>query len=167
MAEPHLEDEEFLRNVLNDKIPVIPKLSDLLPVLWRETPEDVYDPDRPEWRLRLRCLFACIFLAGTEPWAREGLYNLLHHLLEKGEPVPRLLYSWVLYQCITGSPAPRPGRPKKSDRDLRVLTVFTTLSDEGCTREAAMHKIADLMGGSPETVRSIIHKHRRALPRRR
>ena len=162
MAEQSLQDEEFLRDVLNDKIPVIPKLADL-PGLWRETPEDAYDPDHPGFRLRLSYLVACIVLADTKPWAREGLRQLHRELLENGEPVPPLLDGWLHDQLAQGEPASRRGRPEESDRDLRVLTMFKTLSDEGLTRQDAIFKIADWMDCSHETVRSILHKHRAAL----
>ena len=85
--------EEWLGDVLNNEIPVIPELADL-PSLWRETPTEGFDLNRPGDLTRLEWLAGYIYLADTEPWARDGLRRLLRELLENGEPVPALLGVW-------------------------------------------------------------------------
>ena len=164
MAEQY--GEEWISEALDDRTTAIPELSDLLG-LWEATLPDELDPDHPECLLRESYVYACTVLADTKPWAWEGLERLLNYLLENGEPLPRLLHSWALNQYMTGRPAPRPGRPEKSERDLRVSVVFTMLRCDGYTREKAIGIIADKMNCPEDTIGSIIYKHRKALPRRR
>ena len=161
MADKALED--YLDDVLNDRIPVIPKLADL-PSLWREAPAEASDSSHSGDPDRLTWLAMYIDMADTKPWARDGLRGLLQEVLENGEPVPDLLSCWVHHQYAQGDPAPRRGRPEDAERDFRVLAVFTLLWVEDYSREAAMDKIADLMSCEPETVRSIIRKYSRYLP---
>ena len=163
MAEQY--GEEWISEALDERTTAIPNLSDLLG-LWRETPPDELDADHPGCLLRESYVHACTVLADTKPWAWEGLERLLNYLLENGEPVPRRLYLWGLHQYMTGRPARRPGRPEKSERDLRVAVVFTMLRRDGYTREKAIGAIADQMECFDHTIGSIIYKHRDALPRR-
>ena len=149
--------EEYLGDVLNNRMPVIPELADL-PSLWRDTPTEASDSSHPGFTSRWTFLAIYINLADTNPWAREGLRGLLRELLENGEPVPALLGAWGLQQYVQGDPAPRRGRPEESERDFRVLAVFKVLLEQGYSREAAMGVIADQMFCEPETVRSIIRK---------
>ena len=157
--------EEWLGDVLNSEIPVITELADL-PSLWRETPTEGFDLNRPGDLTRLEWLAGYIYLADTEPWARDGLCRLLRELLENGEPVPALLGVWALLQYAQGDPAPKRGRPEDSERDFRVLAVYTLLRFNEYSREDAMGLIADRMFYAPETVRSIIRKdkYKRHLP---
>ncbi len=163
MAEQY--GEEWISEALDERTTAIPNLSDLLG-LWRETPPDELDADHPGCLLRESYVHACTVLADTKPWAWEGLERLLNYLLENGEPVPRRLHLWGLHQYMTGRPARRPGRPEKSERDLRVAVVFTMLRRDGYTRENAIGAIADQMECSIHNIGSIIYKHRDALPRR-
>ena len=150
--------EEYLGDVLNNRIPGIPKLADL-PSLWREAPAEASDSSHPGFPSRWTFLAMYIDLSDTNPWAREGLRGLLRELLEKDEPVPGMLISWVLHQYARGDPAPKRGRPEESERDFHVLAVFMLLLEQGYSREAAMGVIADQMFCEPETVRSIIRKN--------
>ena len=85
MADKALED--YLDDVLNDRIPVIPKLADL-PSLWREAPAEASDSSHSGDPDRLTWLAMYIDMADTKPWARDGLRGLLQEVLENGEPVP-------------------------------------------------------------------------------
>ena len=163
MADKALED--YLDDVLNDRIPVIPKLADL-PSLWRAASAEASDSSHSGDPDRLTWLAMYIDMADTKPWARDGLRGLLQELLENGEPVPDLLSCWVHHQYAQGDPAPRRGRPEESERDFGVLAVFKVLLEREYSREAAMDLIADLMSCEPETVRSIIRKLERYLPYR-
>ena len=162
----HQNHEKWVCDLLHGNNQAFPKLSDL-PVFWRATPPEELDPDHPGLRTRESLVEACIILADTNPWAKAGLNNLLDYLSETGEPVPKRLKDWAFYRDTAGLPGPRPGRPKESERDHRVLTVFEMLRDERHTRNEAIDIIADCINYSPDTIRSIIHKHRGALPRRR
>ena len=153
MAEQSLE--EYLGDVLNNRIPVVKELADL-PSLWRNAPPESSDSNHLGLPDRLTLLAMFIDIADTKPWAREGLRRLLRELLAKGEPVPGMLISWAVHQFAWGEPAPRRGRPEDSDRNFRVLAVFEVLRAEQYTREAAMALIAEHLVCEPETIRSII-----------
>ena len=155
--------EKWLCPIVNDEVPAIPKLSDL-PGLWREYPPEASDPNHPAYADRMTWLVLYIVLANSKPWAREGLRKLLRALLENDEPVPPLLSGWVNDQFAQGEPTPSRGRPEESDRNFRVLTVYTWLWIHGYTREAALGHIANWMVCEPESVRSIIRKFGRILP---
>ena len=157
--------EEYLGDVLNNRMPVIPELADL-PSLWRDTPAEASDSSHPGFTSRWMYLAMYIDMADTKPWARDGLRGLLRELLENGEPVPGMLILWGLQQYVQGDPAPRRGRPEESERDFRVLAGFMVLLEQGYSREAAMGVIADLMSYETETIRSIIRKLERYLPSR-
>ena len=163
MADKALED--YLDDVLNDRIPVIPKLADL-PSLWRAASAEASDSSHSGDPDRLTWLAMYIDMANTKPWARDGLRGLLQELLENGEPVPDLLSCWVHHQYAQGDPAPRRGRPEESERDFGVLAVFKVLLEREYSREAAMCFIAERMFCDQETVRSIIRKLERYLPYR-
>ena len=163
MAEQSME--EFLGDVLNNKIPVITELGDL-PSVWRDTPPGEPDPNHPGFPNRAALLDTYIGTAETKRWARDGLRRLLGELLDNGEPVPQPLGWWAIRQCAQGDPAPSRGRPEESDRDFRVSVVFALLQFEGFTCEAAMGFIAERLVCEPETVRSILRKLRRELSSR-
>ena len=153
MAEQSLE--EYLGDVLNNRIPVVKELADL-PSLWRDAPLESYGSNHLGLPDRWTLLAIFIDMADTKPWAREGLRRLLRELLEKDGPIPDPLVRWVLHQFARGDPAPRRGRPEESDRNFRVLAVFEVLRAEQYTREAAMALIAEHLVCEPETIRSII-----------
>ena len=159
MAKPSME--KYLGDVLNHRRPVIRELADL-PFLLRITPLAASDSSHPGELTQEMLLAMYIDMADTTPWAREGLRRLVQEKLANDEPVPELLIPWVLHQFVRGDPPPKPGRPKESDRDFRVLSVFSVLREQGWTSEAAMGDIADLMDYAPETIRSIIRKYRPA-----
>ena len=161
MAEQSLE--EYLGDVLNFRIPGIPKLEEY-PSYWRKTPPEASDSNDRGYPAWWPWLAMYIDLADTKPWAREGLRGLLRELLEKGEPVPGMLISWAVHQFAWGEPAPRRGRPEDSERNVRVLVVFMWLQIEGYHRDEAMGVIADQMVCDPETVRSIIRKFEKHPP---
>ena len=163
MADKALED--YLGDVLNNRMPVISKLADL-PSFWRLAPAEESDSSHPEFPSRLTLVAMYIYMADSTPWARDGLRGLLSELLENGEPVPALLGAWGLQQYVQGDPAPKRGRPEESERDFRVLAVFMVLLEQGYSREAARGVIADSMSYETETVRSIIRKLERYLPYR-
>ena len=85
MADKALED--YLDDVLSNRMPVIPKLADL-PSLWREASAETSDSSHSGDPDRLTWLAMYIDMADTKPWARDGLRGLLQELLENGEPVP-------------------------------------------------------------------------------
>ena len=168
MAEKPLDEQafkKFLGDVLNNRIPVITELADL-PSLWRDTSSGEPDPDHPGFPNRAALLYTMIGIAGTQPWAREGLRRLLVYLSKNGEGIPQPLGWWVIHQYACGGPPPKRGRPKESDRDFRVSVVYLLLRHHGYSREEAFDLIAELIYCEPETIRSIIRKFEKALASR-
>ncbi len=156
---------DYLRDVLNDKIPEIPKFTDL-PSLWREAPEASLDSNHSVLPDRWTLLRNYIDTAKTERWAWDALYSLLSEMMENGEPVHELLGVWGLYQFTKGGRPRKRGRPQELDRDLRVLAVFRFLRRHGWTRQGAFDYIADLTDYSPDNIRSIVIKLEKRLPSR-
>ena len=160
----HQNHEKWICDLLHGNNQAFPDYSDLTG-WWRLYPPEASDPNHPEHVERMEWLALAIVLTQWKPWAREGLLEFHRALLADGEPVPTLLEGWVQDQSAQRKRGP--GRPEEVNRDLRVLVGFTSLSDEGHTRNEAIDIIADCMNYSPETIRSIIHKHRGALPHHR
>ena len=117
MAEqsPDQSLEQFLGDVLNDRISVIAPLADL-PAWWRDAPPEEPDPDRPGFATREALLHLYVHMSDTEAWAGEGLRALLRYLLEREEKPPPLLVAWAVKRCAYGDPSPKRGRPVKVDR---------------------------------------------------
>ena len=109
MADKALED--YLDDVLNNRISVIPKLADL-PSLWREASAEASDSSHSGDPDRLTWLAMYIDMADTKPWARDGLRGLLQELLENGETSPCSLE-------LLGPPSICPGRPCPQTRPTR------------------------------------------------
>ena len=82
--------DEFLRDVLEGKIPDFPKYSDL-PSSWRDTPEELAYSGHPLFPDRWTLLEIYIDLAKEQRWAWDGLCDLLRQMFENGEPIPELL----------------------------------------------------------------------------
>ncbi len=156
---------DYIRDILNDRIPGIPKFSDL-PSLWREAPETPLHSDYSVMPDRQTLLEIYIDLARAERWAWDELHKLLSHMLEQGEPIPEFLGMWAVYQLVKGGRPRKRGRPRELDRDLRVLTVFMFLKDREWTRQRAFDYIADLTGYSSDNIRSIVIKLEKHLPSR-
>ena len=149
--------KEYLRDVLDDANPAIPKFADL-PSAWRDAPDGEPDPDHSDFFNRAALLRTYIGIAETAPWAREGLRSLLRELRESGEDVPAPLVWWAVDQCVQGDPPPKRGRPEAVDRDFRVWVAHGALRSFGYRQDVAVAYIADLMSRPEETVRSMIRK---------
>ena len=128
MADKALED--YLDDVLNDRIPVIPKLADL-PSLWRAASAEASDSSHSGDPDRLTWLAMYIDMADTKPWARDGLRGLLQELLENGEPVPDLLSCWVHHQYAQGDPAPQTRPARRVRAGLRRSCCFQSAAGAG------------------------------------
>ena len=160
---------EYLRSILNDGVPGLPDLTDLVS-WWRQTPEDELDSDDPEGLTRREALL-CDYINESEddPMAWEELRRLLQELFEKRENIPDLLVNWGLYQVARGKTSHRPGRRSVRERDFRILVLAHLLHSEGYSKLAAKSVIADVMSTKKElvpteTVRSIFRKYESSLP---
>ena len=90
--------DEYFRDVLDGKIPGIPKFADL-PSSWRNIPEGFVYSGNPLFPDRRRLLEIYIDLAKEQGWAWDGLCSLLRQMFEDREPIPeflaaRLRISW-------------------------------------------------------------------------
>ena len=155
--------DEFLRDVLDGKIPDFPEYSDLQS-WWRDIPEELAYSGDLLFPDRLTLLEIHIDMAKEQHWAWDGLCDLLRRMFENGEPIPELLGTWGCYQLIKGGRPRKRGRPEEFDRDLRVVAVFIFLKDHGWTRQGAFDHIADLTDYSPDNIRSIVIKLEKRLP---
>ena len=162
----HEGHEKWLCDILHDNTPEVPELSDLTG-WWRLYPPEASDPNHPDYADRMEWLVEFIVLADWNHWAREGLHQFHRELSGNGESIPPLLKGWVQDELAQGKRGAGPGRPPKPDRDFRVLMGYTMLFYEEFTYLNAIFEIADCLGCPSDTVRSIIYKHRGALPRRR
>ncbi len=167
MAEqsPEQSSEQFLGDVLNNRIPVITPLADL-PAWWRDAPPGEPDPNGPGFVSREALLTLYVDLADTKAWAGEGLRALLRYLLESFVKPPPLLVAWAVKRCAYGDPPPKRGSPEKVDRDNRVVSVFTFLRVHGYSYEASIGFIAGQLSCEPETIRSVLRKDSQGLTRR-
>ena len=151
--------DRVLDELLNGKVDVIPEFTDL-PRRWREAPAKESDRRNPSDHTKDELLDRYIYLAFTQPFAREGLRRLYDELTTNGEPVPDLLKGWNEILSVLGDPPPRPGPRRKVDRDARVGVAFKLLGDCGYTREEAIARIAETMGVPEETIRTPINNNR-------
>ncbi len=151
--------DRVLDDVLNNDVPVIPEFADL-PRRWREAPSDEYERKHPSEPTRGELLARYIFLAFTQPSAREGLRALYLDLTRRGEPIPEPLLWWNHSLLVHGDPPVKRGPRHKVDRDVKVGTVFRLLGDLGFSREGAIARIGETMGIPEDTVRSVIRKYR-------
>ena len=134
-----------------------PRLSDLT-YWWDTIPPDAPDPKLPNYSQRTMLLASYMNWSHTKHWAQEGLRQLLSELLKRREPIPEILQTWAFHVAANTEPTRRPGRQEKSDRNARIMAVLRWLQGMGCSREKAMHDIADAIDVDYETVRSAVRK---------
>ncbi len=150
---------KVLDDVLKGRVQVIPEVADL-PRRWREAPSEASGSQHP-WKVTQETLLAeYITLAPTQPEYREGLRRLSLELAMNGEPIPPRLRWWNHCLAVLGDPPPKRGRPRELNQAIKISTVLRLLGSLGSTREYAMSYIAETMGFSPETIRSVILKYR-------
>lgn len=166
MGMPKLSFDDYLRRVLADEIPAIPKLADTPRLVLGRYPSQVSNPSHPQYSEWMKWQAVFIRLADLKPLFREGVRNYIRELQEKGEPVPSLFHEWAAAEFAKGEPPPRRGRKEDADRDFRVYNVYTVLWLHGYSREAAIDYLAKLTMNEPETIRSILRKFRGARSRR-
>ena len=161
MAEESLD--EALDSLLNKGDKDFPDFADL-PSLWRYARPESCRLNRTGIPNRMDLLRAYIEQSETESWAREGLRRLLNKFRENGQDVPEILKEWAIDQFVRGDPRSKPGRPKKSERDRKIMMGYMMLRAEGYSSEAAIGHIAYLMDRKEETVQSIVRKYIRFIP---
>ena len=149
-------------DVLNEKVSIAPDFANL-PRRWREAPAEASGSKHPGGTTREELLANYVTLAPTQPHALEGLQRLYLELTTNGEPIPPLLSWWNDCLRVLGDPPPKLGRPRKLDRDGRILTLFRWLGTLGFTREAAIDILADRTHYSANNIRSIVRQYRISL----
>ena len=158
--------DEYFRDVLEDKIPGIPKFADL-PSWWRNIPEEFVYSGNPLEPDRRRLLAIYIDMAKEQPWAWDGLCSLLRQMLENGEPIPESLGIWGVDQLVNGGRPRKRGPRERFDTDLRVWGVFTVLRLEGWSRRKSYDYIARLTDYDSRVIRGTIRKEEQRLQRLR
>ena len=151
--------DRVLDELLNGKIDVIPKFTDL-PRRWREAPATEADREHPWDSTKDELLGDFIGWAVTQQFAREGLRRLYDELTANGEGIPDLFLGWNGILSVAGDPPSRRGPHRKVDRDARVGVALKLLGNCGYTREEALARMAETLGVSDETVRTVINNNR-------
>ena len=154
---PEQVRDGHLRDLLDGKIPGIPKFSDLLS-RWRDAHSDLSFASYvgfPDWSM---VLFIYIEQAKTQRWAWDALRGLTEELLMNDEPIPWILHVWGLYQFVRGGRPRKRGRPEELDRALRYLAACKFLRARRWTREKAIGHIAHIKKCPEDTVESRIRK---------
>ena len=152
--------EEFVRDLLNDRVGKYQELSHLL-YLWRTIPPEETGPRYPGVPTRERFLAAYISWTEYELWVWDVLRGFVKHLLEVKEPIPHLLVNWIILVFSRGGHVPKRGRPRKPHRNYHVCLGFNILLSTGRSREAAIEFIADELSSeekqvATETIETII-----------
>ena len=151
--------DRVLEELLNGKIDVIPKFTDL-PRRWREAPATEADREHPWDSTKDELLWDFIGWSVTQQFAREELGRLYEELRTNGEPIPDLLLGWKGVLEVAGDPPSRPGPRRKADRDGCVGIALQLLGVCGYNREEAIARIAQVLDVCDETIRTAIRKNR-------
>ena len=151
--------DRVLDELLNGKIDVIPKFTDLSR-RWREAPATAADRAHPWDPTKDELLCDFIGWSVTQQFAREELGRLYDELRTNGEPIPDLLLGWKGILLVLGDPPLRRGPRRKADRDGCVGIALKLLGVCGYNREEAIARIAETMGVNDETIRTVIRNNR-------
>ena len=159
-----LESRDFWRAVIVENIGNMPKREDLVRQ-WDQVPPDAMDQRFPGLRARDVLISSYWNWAFTKAWAREGLQQLMAKLIERREPIPRILQDWaVLFAAGRLESLAQRGRKEQWNRNVRTWSSVRLLRGHGYTQQAAVALIADALRCSEENVRSVVRKVENARP---
>lgn len=129
---------------------------------WHLASADEPHPDYPELSQRDALLLGAVVLSSKRRWAWDGLNRLLADLMDRGEPIPKLLDDWVRAAHTGRSEEPpklrNPDFAPRDDRSLRIWRAYRWFRDGGWSKRGAYVEIGAALDEPPETIRTVCRR---------
>lgn len=129
---------------------------------WHLASPEKPHPDYPELSQRDALLLGAVMLSSKRRWAWDALNRLLAGLMDRGEPIPKLLDDWVRAAHTGRADEPakirNPDFAPRDDRNLRIWRAYRWLRNGGWSKRRAYAEIGTALDEPPETIRTVCRR---------